>query len=170
MEQSYVEANAKKKTTVKVVALKIVLVIGVILLLMTTMFSRFLLVFGLAAAVFLFWYWPRFKEEWEYVFCDGQLDFDIIQGGERRKHKLRIEIENADVIAPMSSSRMDGYRHLKVVDYTSLRSDARIYGIATRISDEGEKVVILFEPNDRMLEAMYYKCPNIVEKPTAQLS
>ena len=170
MEQSYVEANAKKKTTVKVVVLKIVLVIGVILLLMTTIFSRFLLIFGLAAAVFLFWYWPRFKEEWEYVFCDGQVDFDIIQGGERRKHKLRIEIENADVIALMSSSRMDGYRHLKVVDYTSLRSDARIYGIATRISDDGEKVVIMFEPSDRMLEAMYAKCPNIVEKPAGQLS
>lgn len=170
MEQSYVEANAKKKTTVKVIALKIVLVIAVILLLMTTIFSRFLLIFGLAAAVFLFWYWPRFKEEWEYVFCDGQLDFDIIQGGERRKHKLRIEIENADVVAPMESSRMDGYRHLKVVDYTSLRSDARVYGIATRMSDQGEKVVIAFEPSDRMVEAMHNKCPNIVEKPIAQLN
>lgn len=167
MEQSYVEANAKKRTTVKVILLKIVLVIAVILLLMTTMYSRFLLIFGLAAAVLLFWYWPRFKEEWEYVFCDGQLDFDIIQGGERRKHKLRIEIENADVVAPMTSSRMDGYRHLKVVDYTSLCSDARVYGIATRMSDQGEKVVIAFEPSDRMVEAMYGKCPNIVEKPTA---
>ena len=170
MEQSYVEANARKRTTVKVVAIKVAAVIGVILLLMTTMFSRFLLIFGLAAAVFLFWYWPRFKEEWEYVFCDGQLDFDIIQGGERRKHKLRIEIENADVIAPMSSSRMDGYRHVKTMDYTSLRSDARVYGIATRISDQGEKVVILFEPNDKMVQAMYSKCPHIGETPVGQLS
>ena len=56
MEQSYVEANARKRTTVKVVAIKVAAVIGVILLLMTTMFSRFLLIFGLAAAVFLFWY------------------------------------------------------------------------------------------------------------------
>lgn len=170
MEESYVEANAKKKTTVKVVAIKIVLVIAVILLLLATMFSQFLVVFGLAAAVFLFWYWPRFKEEWEYVFCDGQLDFDIIQGGEKRKHKLRIEIENADVIAPMDSSRMDGYRHLRTIDYTSLNSDVRIYGIAIRPEDQSDKVVILFEPSDRMLEAMHNKCPNIVEKPMAHLT
>lgn len=163
MEQSYVEANAKIKTTFKVVALKIVLVIAVLLLLMTTLYSRFLLILGLGSAVLLFWYWPRFKQEWEYVFCDGQLDFDIIQGGERRKHKLRIEIENADVIAPMDSSRLDGYRHLSVVDYSSLKTGTKAYGIATRIADQGDKVVIKFEPSERMVDAMHYKCPNIVE-------
>lgn len=164
MEQSYVEASVKKKKTWKVIALQIGLVIGVLLLFSLTLYSRLLLIFGLGGAVLLFWYWPRFNEEWEYIFCDGQLDFDVILGGEQRKHRLRLEIENADVVAPLNSSRIDGYRHLEVRDYTSLYDEVVPYAIATRLSDQGEKVLILFEPNEEMVTAMYAKCPNLVEK------
>ena len=87
----------------------------------------------------------------------------MIQGGERRKNILRIEIEEADVVAPVQSHRLDGYRHLEVKDYSSMREDAAIYGIATRISEQKEKVVILFEPTSRMVELMHKKCPEIVE-------
>lgn len=164
MEQSYAEANAKKKTTAATVALKIILILIVIIIFMASFLSRFVMLAGVAAAVALIWYWPRFKVEWEYVYCDGQLDFDMIQGGEKRKHILRIEIEDADVIAPWDSPKMDGYRHLPVKDYSSLRQEANVYALATRMEGQEEKVVIKFEPTDRMLDMMYTKCPNIVEK------
>ncbi|MCH5269082.1 MAG: hypothetical protein J1E62_12200 [Lachnospiraceae bacterium] len=164
MEQSYAEANAKKKTTPATVALKIVLILIVITIFMASFLSKFIMLLGVAAAVALIWYWPRFNVEWEYVYCDGQLDFDMIQGGEKRKNILRIEIEEADAVAPLESSRMDGYRHLPVKDFTSLRSEAKVYAIATRANEKEEKMVITFEPSEKMLEMMYTKCPNIVEK------
>ena len=105
MEQSYAEANAKKKTTGSVIALKIILIILVILVFLASILIsistkiNLLVLIGVAAIFGLIWYWPRFRVEWEYVFCDGQLDFDMIQGGERRKNILRIEIEDADVKA-----------------------------------------------------------------------
>ena len=131
---------------------------------MASFLSRFVLLAGVAAGVALIWYWPRFKVEWEYVYCDGQLDFDMIQGGEKRKHILRIEIEDADVIAPWDSPKMDGYRHLPVKDYSSLRQDANVYALATRMEGQEEKIVIKFEPTERMIDMMHTKCPNIVEK------
>lgn len=165
MEQSYTEANAKKKTTAGVIALKILLILIVILLVFASLFQRLILLVAIAAGVALIWYWPRFKIVWEYVYCDGQLDFDMIQGGERRKNILRIEIENADVVAPVDSERLAGYRHLEVRDYSSRNADADVYGIATRLPEKGEeKVLILFEPSERMVEMMHTKCPNIVEK------
>ena len=97
-----------------------------------------------------------------YVFCDGQLDFDMIQGGERRKNILRIEIEDADAIAPIQSTKLDGYRHLEVRDYSSMNEKANVYGIATRLPEKDEKVMILFEPTSRMVELMQKKCPEIV--------
>ena len=105
MEQSYAEANVKKKTTGSVIALKIILIILVILVFLAAILIsistkiNLLVLIGVAAIFGLIWYWPRFRVEWEYVFCDGQLDFDMIQGGERRKNILRIEIEDADVKA-----------------------------------------------------------------------
>lgn len=164
MEQSYAEANAKKKTTPATITLKIILIIIIILIFMMSFLSRFLMLIGVAAAVALIWYWPRFNVEWEYVYCDGQLDFDMIQGGEKRKNILRIEIEDADVVAPWNSSKLDGYRHLSVKDFSSLRADANVYAVATRLPEKEEKVVIKFEPSERMLEMMHTKCPNIVEK------
>ena len=158
MEQSYAEANAKKKVTGATIALKTTLILLVILVFLGTIVVAMqtgmnIVVFvGVAAVFVLFWYWPRFKIEWEYVFCDGQLDFDMIQGGEKRKNVLRIEIDEADLIAPLDSARMDGYRHLEIKDYSSMREDARIYAIATRLPNKQEKVVILFEPTLRMLE------------------
>lgn len=169
MEQSYAEANAKRKTTGAARALKVTLILLVLLVFLGSLFAavqlgKNLIVFVGVAAIFgLIWYWPRFKVEWEYVFCDGQLDFDMIQGGEKRKNILRIEIEDADVIAPVASKRLDGYRHLETKDYSSMREDAKIYGIATRLPEKQEKVVILFEPTMRMLELMQKKCPEIVE-------
>ncbi len=165
MEQSYAEANAKKKVTGAVIALKAILIVLVILIFLATLLSgiRLLVLIGVAAVFALIWYWPRFKVEWEYVFCDGQLDFDMIQGGERRKNILRIEIEDADVIAPMDSTRLDGYRHLDVRDYSSMKEDAKRYGIAIRLPEKEDKVLILFEPTSRMIELMHKKCPEIVE-------
>ena len=95
MEQSYAEANAKKKVTAAGVALKMTLILLVILVFTASVLGAMqtgihIIVFiGVAAIFALIWYWPRFRIEWEYVFCDGQLDFDMIQGGERRKNILR---------------------------------------------------------------------------------
>ncbi|MCI5730853.1 MAG: hypothetical protein MR304_04845 [Eubacterium sp.] len=165
MEQSYAEANAKKKMTGAVIALKTILIVLVILVFVATILSgiRLLVLLGVAAVFGLIWYWPRFKVEWEYVFCDGQLDFDMIQGGERRKNILRIEIEDADVIAPVDSHRLDGYRHLDVRDYSSMKENVKVYGIATRLPEKEDKVLILFEPTSRMIDLMHKKCPDIVE-------
>ena len=165
MEQSYAEANAKKKMTGAVIALKTILIVLVILIFVATILSRIrlLVLLGVAAVFGLIWYWPRLKVEWEEVFCDGQLDFDMIQGGERRKNILRIEIEDADVIAPVDSHRLDGYRHLDVRDYSSMKENAKVYGIATRLPEKEDKVLILFEPTSRMIDLMHKKCPDIVE-------
>lgn len=168
MEQSYAEANAKKKTTGSVIALKIILIILVILVFLAAILIsistkiNLLVLIGVAAIFGLIWYWPRFRVEWEYVFCDGQLDFDMIQGGEHRKNILRIEIEDADAIAPIQSTKLDGYRHLEVRDYSSMNEKANVYGIATRLPEKDEKVMILFEPTSRMVELMQKKCPEIV--------
>lgn len=165
MEQLYAESSVKQKTTAKVTFLKIILIIGVIILFAIGFLSRInlLSLLSVAAVVALVWYWPRFKIEWEYIFCDGQLDFDQILGGEKRKTVLRVELEDADVIAPMDSHRMDGYRHLSVRNFSSLREEATVYGIAIKPEGKEEKVVLVFEPSRKMLEMIQAKFPNKTE-------
>lgn len=93
------------------------------------------------------------------MYCDGQLDFDMIQGGEKRKTVLRIELENAAVIAPMESPKMDGYRHLPVRNFSSLRPEAKPYGIAIKLGEKEEQAVLIFEPSDKMIGMIQMKFP-----------
>lgn len=166
MESSYAETSVKQKTTARVMLLKVVLVIGAILLVAVGFLSgiRLLVLPAVAGVILLVWYWPRFNIEWEYVFCDGQLDFDRIQGGEKRKTILRVELEDADVIAPLDSHRLDGYRHLPVRNFSSLRPDAKPYGIAIKAEGREEKVLLVFEPNERMLEHICSRFPGKTER------
>ena len=164
MEQAYCEWSVKKRKTVMTTVLKIISILVVIALVLSTMLFTWFAILGVAAAGFLIWYWPRFDVMLEYVYCDGQLDFDQIFGGEKRKTALRIEIEDADVIAVKDSPRMDGYRHLPVKDFSSGEPDAKVYAIATKLPESEAKMVILFEPSEKMLDMMYAKCPRTVEK------
>lgn len=165
MEHSYTETSVRRKTSAKTIALKALLVLVVLLLVFASLFQRLILLIAVAGGAVLIWYWPRFKVTWEYIFCDGQLDFDMIQGGEKRKNILRIEIEDADVVAPLDSERLAGYKHLTKRDFSSGYPGKNVYGIATRLSNKGEeKVLLLFEPSEKMVELMHSKCPNIVEK------
>lgn len=161
MEQLYSETSVKQKATAKITFLKGLLIAAVAVLVLVGLLSgkSLLMLLAVAAVVALVWYWPRFQVEWEYVFCDGQLDFDQILGGEKRKTILRIELEDADLIAPYDSHKMDGYRHLSVRNFSSLQSEAKPYAIATRLEGKEEKTVILFEPNEKMLGMIQTKFP-----------
>jgi hypothetical protein len=172
MEPLYAEANAKQMVTARVILLKTLLIFGVVVIALIGLLTQMtlLILLDIAAVVALIWYWPRFHVEWEYVFCDGQIDFDQILGGEKRKTILRIQLEDADLIAPMDSHRMDAYRHLQARDYSSLRPEAKKYGIATRLEGKEEKVVLVFEPNEKMLSMISTKYPGKTELAIAEQS
>ena len=160
MEQAYCEAVCERKKSVTTTALKAVLIIVIVLLLLSSVIIPWIAIFGVAGAIALIWYWPRFNVTWEYVYCDGQIDFDQILGGEKRKTKLRIEIEDADVIAPYGSDRLGGYQQISTKDYSSLDAEAPKFVIVTKAPKDEGKVKIVFEPSDKMLDMMRTKCPH----------
>lgn len=163
MESMYAETAVKRANTPKVLILKVLAVFAVIF---TFLFagltgSRILFAIGMVGGCLLVWFWPRFNVEWEYVFVDGQIDFDTISGGEKRKTRLRIDLEEAEVVAPQNSHALDAYRHYKVRDYSSLRKDARKYVAVVKIGEEGLNQ-IYFEPSEKMIELMKTKAPRKV--------
>ena len=158
MDGMYSECAVKRAGSPKIIALRILAIAAVI----ATFFfssvtgSKLLLVLGIIIACLVIWFWPMFNIEWEYIFVDGQLDFDTIAGGERRKTRLRIDFEGLEVLAPLGSHELDQYKNLKLRDYTSLKKDARVYCIVVKVGEEG-LCRINFEPSDDMLKMMKAK-------------
>ncbi|MCR5692248.1 MAG: hypothetical protein K6G62_08510 [Eubacterium sp.] len=164
MERSYTEAFVKIKTSIGVFLIKAgIILLTAFLLLLAFNGYRYTMIAGVVLGALLIWYWPRFVREWEYVFCDGKMDFAQIRGKESRKDIMSIELESADVCAPIDHHALDGYRHLEALDFTSQKAGTRVYGVATRLPNQEKKVVIKFEPSDKMIELMKAKCPNIVK-------
>ena len=164
MDGLYAEARAKKKVTTKDNLIKILLVGGMIGCFSIGFLSG-IMIFIILGLVFMgvgYFVLPKLAIEYEYVFCDGQVDFDKISGGAKRKTMLRVDFEKLVVVAPKNSHALDGYSHNGVIvkDFSSLEENAKVYGMV--ISNGEQPTMIYFEPNEKMLTAMKQKAPRKV--------
>ena len=161
MDDLYAEARAKKKVTMKDNLIKFFLVGGMTGCLGVGFLSGIgiWLILGLVFMGVSYFVLPKLAIEYEYVFCDGQVDFDRISGGAKRKTVLRVDFDKLVVVAPKNSHALDGYAHDGVIvkDFSSLDEKARVYGMV--ISGGEKPTLIYFEPNEKMLTAMKQKAP-----------
>ncbi|MBE5938467.1 MAG: hypothetical protein E7265_10615 [Lachnospiraceae bacterium] len=163
MDGLYAEAAVKVANSLKSVFLRILVIVAVILTFFFAAIinSKLLFVLGMIMAFFAVWLWPRFNMEWEYIFVDGQIDFDTISGGEKRKTRLRIDFDDVEVVAPVGSHALDAYKNCRILDYSSLRNDAKVYVVVGKVGEKG-LCQIHFEPSEKMVEMMKQKSPRKV--------
>ena len=164
MQEIYSETYLKAKTTGKRLAIRILLIalmaiallIGLIAML--SMGTTLVFIVMVLVAVVVYFIMPTNKVAYEYIFVDGQIDFDRILGGERRKTMTRTDLEKIEVIAPEGSYRLDSFRHLPIVDYSSGYDTDKHY-IAVSTGEKGTEQ-IRFTPDEKMLSMMKLKSPS----------
>lgn len=118
---------------------------------------------GVGCLASLFFIVPMFNMDYEYIYCDGQIDFDRITGGEKRKHQYRIDLDNVEILAPEKSHQLDSYRSqtgLKIKDFSSRDPEAKKFCAFT--TDGPDKVYVIFEPSEKMIELARQKSPRKV--------
>lgn len=159
MTGAYTEATVKRRATVGSYAAKAGMILAVVLFVALWLFPIFGSDFGslsiflaIAMIVLCVIMFPRFNVVYEYVYCDGQIDFDKISGGEKRKRMLRVDLDNIEIMAPENASELNSYNNsnLNVKNFSSLDPDAKKYVIIA--SENNERNKIIFEPSDTMLE------------------
>lgn len=165
MNGLYTETYVKRKMTVGMQALRVLCVaVSILLVVGGLLTATGLLTFlGVGAMIALYFFLPSFNIDWEYVFVDGQIDFDRISGGEKRKTILRVDLDNVDVFAPEHSHELDSYRSqqgITVKKFISNEPDAKRYCLFT--SKGNEKLMVIFEPSDKMIEFAKQKSPRKV--------
>lgn len=165
MDQSlYAEAGCKPKKQGKDYLFMAGLALMGVAALICILFSGNLIIgaIGLVLVVGIVFLYPKLNVEYEYIFCDGQLDFDKIFSGSRRKTALKIDMENVEIVVQADDARVNDYKTDRVVDFSSHAGSKSTYAIFVTIEDKMTKV--LFEPSGRMLEAMKNKSPRKVQK------
>lgn len=100
--------------------------------------------------------------EYEYSLVNGEISIDKILGQRKRKSVNEFDIKLAELIAPTFSEEIMEKNIAVTLDYsTGHRSDA----LYSMIFNEKEGTMqVVFEPNEKMIEAMYHIRPNVVRK------
>ena len=165
-ESNYGECVVARKQTVKDYAIKGLLIALAISITVAGLYISAILFVAALCWYLILTFWARFQVVYEYVFVDGQIDFDKIMGGSSRKHIKRINLETVTVVAPQRSHSLDGYKHLqgKAIDFTSLdpNNENNVYVIVNTGNKDTE--IIRFEPDENMIALMKKKAPRKVQE------
>ena len=163
MNELYAEAGVKRRENAKSILAKVGLIGFIIISFFISGLSPFLVILPVVAIIVAFIFFPRLNVEYEYVFCDGQIDFDKIMGNSKRKTMLKMDLEQAEIVAPSSSHSLDSFKNenLPKKDYSSLNPDGKTYTIIGRAlgKEEGQNIRVIFEPSEKMIECMKLKSP-----------
>ena len=162
MNHAYAEAGVKREENGKSLALKGLvifgMILGVILMLMSGIFS----IIGIVIVLVLGFLFPKLNVEYEYVYVDGQLDFDRITGKAKRKTMVRVDFDQVEAVAPANSHSLDEFKNgqFETKNFASGSKESKPYVIVAKV--DNKRMKILFEPSEKMVELMKQKAPRKV--------
>ena len=159
MNQLYTEFGVKRKENIKTMAIRVLMILGIILGVLLVFMGRYFSIAGLILIALIVFMFPRLSVEYEYIFVDGQFDFDVITGQSKRKTALRVDLDQIEIIAPEGSHALDSYRNMQheKKDFSSGDSNLKPYIMIANL--ENKKYWIVFEPNEKMLSMIKQKSP-----------
>ena len=164
MESNYVDVIVKRRVRYIDILLRFLWVAALVwgALLFLPVNGMIFIAYICGNLTLMFFFWNHYKLEYEYVYCDGQIDFDFVRNNAKRKHRLRVNLENAELLAPADSEKVANYRDIDTVEaYVSHNQSSRIYALIVKKQDK--KIKILIEPNIKMLKLIRNKMPRKVD-------
>lgn len=153
--ETYLDAKPSRERKQK----RILLILLCIVLLVVDVFilhSAIGLFFVVVADVLIIVFLPTNHIAYEYVFIDGQIDFDCIYAGSRRKNLAKADLDVTDVVAPEGSHELDSYQRIKMEDFSSGHAEDKHYVLVYR-EESGSTRKIKFTPDETLLENMKTK-------------
>ena len=166
MDDLFTEVVVKKNRTMAESVLKTLPVYLTILILALGIFIQpFLLVLLLIPLLMKVFLSPRLDVEYEYSYVSGELDIAKIFSRQSRKKIASYNMKEMELLAPLSSSHMDGFRgnpNIKKTDYSSGKPENSDKVYAFIISVNSQKQMVLFEPGEKILQDLRTRMPGKV--------
>ncbi|MEE1043164.1 MAG: DUF6106 family protein [Clostridia bacterium] len=114
----------------------------------------FLIPVEIALIAYVAYYlWSSLNVEFEYSVTNGDLDIDKIVAKKRRKKLVRIKLKDIEYFAPLDDNHINVAEDPsvdKVIDASSDIDSPKVYFAI--YFNNSEKVCLLFEPTDKMIE------------------
>lgn len=95
------------------------------------------------------YFYRRGKIEYEYLYCDDVLIVAKIINKSKRKNLVKIEMENVELVAPITAPEARNFDSLPKRDFASAKKENPTYILVTAL--DGKKVRIILEPSEKLL-------------------
>lgn len=161
MSESYVECLIARKSSPAMTFLKMLLImLTVVFVIIGVVFLPGLLV-AIATGVGAYFATMNADVEYEYLYVDREVSVDKVMAKSRRKKAGNYPIDQMEIMAPLSSHRLDSYKNhnTKTLDYSSgvANQPERRYMMVCN----GD-IKLIFEPNEEMIRAIQSVAPRKV--------
>ena len=164
MSDLYTEEIIKKEKTAKDTLIKVLLIIGTAVAVLSLMVLGWVSLILIAVfAVADFFVMPTLDLEYEYLYVNGEIDIDKIMSKQKRKRVFSGDTASLELLAPTQSHELDHYKSrtdIKKSDFSSGRKDAKTYTMILK-KEQGMEMVI-FEPSEVILKDMKRMAPREV--------
>lgn len=160
MNDFYTEQLVKKRTTGGAVFAKAGLIALTFLsfILLTKIPFAIIIVIGMFALdIYLF---KGMDLEYEYLFVNGDLDIDKVMAKSKRKRIFSTNVEELELLAPSGSSELRLIQVQKTYNYSTLVPGNKTYELV--VTQKGQKVKVIFEPNETILNGFKAFAPRKV--------
>lgn len=160
MNEYMTEQLVKKRKTLKDTAIKFGLIALTVLSLLLCGNAIFMILF--LVLLFVDYYvLRRMDVEYEYTYFDGELDIAKVMNKQFRKELFSTNIkEDMEIIAPSEHADLRYHQVEKTFDYSSMVPENSTYTMVTKY--KGQKVKVILEPNEKILNAMRDVAPRKV--------
>lgn len=160
--EKYAEYIIKRKKTSKDLMTKVIAVLAYILIPLTFVALGYLInfyfimiaFFVLIGGIYILWYvFSSLKVEYEYSVVDGTFNVAKIIAKRKRKRIVTFEVSKIEDLIVYDNRDFDTRVYSHVFDTTGETSVGKSYA-ATIMTEKYGKSVLLFTPNEKVLEAM----------------
>lgn len=153
MNDAYYEQLIARKSKPTDTIIRILIIVFLAFVLVVTM--SFLGFFGVIITVLLaflayYFIFPKLSVEYEYILLNHDLEIDAIYSKSKRKKLFTFDIQQAEIIAPKGSPRLNSSHPEKTLDYSSGNANAKAFAIMAPLDQKNTCIII--EPDDTMLK------------------
>lgn len=106
----------------------------------------------------VFRYYPQFYTEYEYIFTNGEIDFDKIMGKAKRKRLATVEVSTFEEFGRFDPKAFEGREFNTRLFVCSSPTDPDTY-YAVLNSQTLQKTLLVFNPNEVILESIKEALP-----------
>lgn len=161
MRNFMTEQLVKRKTTATDLLIKAGLILATVISLLCFFANTFFSILFVVLVFVDMYLFKRLDVEYEYTYFEGTLDIAKIMSKQSRKEMFSTDVkEDMEIIAPTGTPELERYQVAKTLDYSSKNPSNKTYTMVTSYKEQ--KVKMIFEPNEKMLNSMRDAVPRKV--------